>query len=136
MIFPEPEALAPPILKLDDIQLSFGGTPLLDGAGLQVEPGDRICLVGRNGSGKSTLLKIAAGQIDLMAVLGLQPGASTSTIVGAVLDIGLKKLIEPGKDRVIDKLPSVIRGPVKPVLDKFVDTVTTSASGAVSGLVK
>jgi ABC transport system ATP-binding/permease protein len=53
--------LAPPILKLDDIHLSFGGAPLLDGAGLQVEPGERICLVGRNGSGKSTLLKIAAG---------------------------------------------------------------------------
>lgn len=61
MIFPEPDALAPPILKLDDIFLTFGGTPLLAGAGLQVEPGDRICLVGRNGSGKSTLLKIAAG---------------------------------------------------------------------------
>jgi ATP-binding cassette subfamily F protein uup len=53
--------LAPPILKLDDIFLSFGGTPLLAGANLQVEPGDRICLVGRNGSGKSTLMKIAAG---------------------------------------------------------------------------
>ena len=52
--------MAPPILKLDDILLSFGGTPLLDGAEMQVEPGDRICLVGRNGSGKSTLLKIAA----------------------------------------------------------------------------
>lgn len=52
--------MAPPILKLDDITLSFGGTPLLNGASLQVEPGDRICLVGRNGSGKSTLLKIAA----------------------------------------------------------------------------
>ncbi|AQZ50286.1 ABC-F family ATP-binding cassette domain-containing protein [Martelella mediterranea] len=54
----------PPILKLDDIHLSFGGTPLLAGAGLQVEPGDRICLVGRNGSGKSTLLKIAAGLVE------------------------------------------------------------------------
>jgi ATP-binding cassette subfamily F protein uup len=53
--------LAPPILKLDDIFLSFGGTPLLAGANLQVEPGDRISLVGRNGSGKSTLMKIAAG---------------------------------------------------------------------------
>ncbi len=52
--------MAPPILKLDDITLSFGGTPLLNGASLQVGPGDRICLVGRNGSGKSTLLKIAA----------------------------------------------------------------------------
>ncbi|MEW9617532.1 ABC-F family ATP-binding cassette domain-containing protein [Shinella sp. S4-D37] len=53
--------MAPPILKLDDITLSFGGTPLLAGASLQVEPGDRISLVGRNGSGKSTLMKIAAG---------------------------------------------------------------------------
>ncbi|MEN9895109.1 MAG: hypothetical protein RIR97_961 [Pseudomonadota bacterium] len=53
--------MAPPILKLEDICLSFGGTPLLAGASLQVEPGNRICLVGRNGSGKSTLMKIAAG---------------------------------------------------------------------------
>jgi ATP-binding cassette subfamily F protein uup len=51
-------------LKLDDIFLSFGGAPLLAGAGLQVEPGDRICLVGRNGSGKSTLMKIAAGMVE------------------------------------------------------------------------
>ena len=56
--------MAPPILKLDKIFLSFGGAPLLDGADLQVEPGDRICLVGRNGSGKSTLLKIAAGMVE------------------------------------------------------------------------
>ncbi|MDL2404281.1 ABC-F family ATP-binding cassette domain-containing protein [Rhizobium calliandrae] len=56
--------MAPPILKLDDIFLSFGGAPLLAGAGLQVEPGDKICLVGRNGSGKSTLLKIAAGLVE------------------------------------------------------------------------
>jgi ATP-binding cassette subfamily F protein uup len=51
-------------LKLDDIKLTFGVTPLLDGANLQVEPGDRICLVGRNGSGKSTLMKIAAGLVE------------------------------------------------------------------------
>lgn len=56
--------MAPPLLTLSDIHLSFGGTPLLEGAGLSVMPGDRLCLVGRNGSGKSTLLKIAAGAVQ------------------------------------------------------------------------
>ena len=56
--------MAPPILTLQDIRLSFGGEPLLDGAELSVSEGDRLCLVGRNGSGKSTLLKIAAGLIE------------------------------------------------------------------------
>ena len=56
--------MAPPLLTLKNIHLTFGGTPLLEGADISVEPGDRICLVGRNGSGKSTLLKIAAGLIE------------------------------------------------------------------------
>ena len=56
--------MAPPLLKLDRIRLTFGGAPLLDGADLSVAPGDRIALVGRNGSGKSTLLKIAAGLVE------------------------------------------------------------------------
>ncbi|MCT7376601.1 ABC-F family ATP-binding cassette domain-containing protein [Chelativorans salis] len=56
--------MAPPLLKLDDIHLTFGGTPLLAGASLMVGPGERIALVGRNGSGKSTLLKIAAGLVE------------------------------------------------------------------------
>jgi ABC transport system ATP-binding/permease protein len=56
--------MAPPLLALRDIHLTFGGTPLLTGAELSVAAGDRICLVGRNGSGKSTLLKIAAGAVD------------------------------------------------------------------------
>lgn len=49
---------------LKDIHLTFGGTPLLEGADLTVEQGERLCLVGRNGCGKSTLLKIAAGLVE------------------------------------------------------------------------
>jgi ATP-binding cassette subfamily F protein uup len=56
--------MAPPLLLLQDIHLTFGTSPLLAGAGLGVSPGDRVCLVGRNGSGKSTLLKIAAGFVQ------------------------------------------------------------------------
>ncbi|EAQ35471.1 ABC transporter, ATPase subunit [Nitrobacter sp. Nb-311A] len=53
--------MAPPLIQLKDITLTFGGTPLLSGVELTVSESERLCLVGRNGSGKSTLLKIAAG---------------------------------------------------------------------------
>jgi ATP-binding cassette subfamily F protein uup len=56
--------MAPPLLTLKDIHLTFGGNPLLAGADITVEQRDRLCLVGRNGSGKSTLLKIAAGLVE------------------------------------------------------------------------
>ncbi|QJP13864.1 ATP-binding cassette domain-containing protein [Starkeya sp. ORNL1] len=69
--------MAPPLLLLQDTRLTFGGTPLLEGAELSVSTGERVGLVGRNGSGKSTLLKIAAGlvQADGGARFA-QPGAT------------------------------------------------------------
>ncbi|WP_350335858.1 ABC-F family ATP-binding cassette domain-containing protein [Coralliovum pocilloporae] len=69
--------MAPPLLHLHDIALTFGGTPLLEGAELAVGPGEKISLVGRNGSGKSTLLKIAAGQVESdSGKRFLQPGTT------------------------------------------------------------
>ena len=56
--------MAPPLIQLKDIRLTFGGTPLLEGVELSVSPSERVCLIGRNGSGKSTLLKIAAGLVE------------------------------------------------------------------------
>ena len=70
-------AVAPPLLFLKDIRLTFGGTPLLEGADLSIGAGERLCLVGRNGSGKSTLLKIAAGLIESdHGERFIQPGAT------------------------------------------------------------
>ena len=67
----------PPLLTLRDINLTFGSTPLLDGAELSVSEPDRICLVGRNGSGKSTLLKIAAGLVEFdSGEIFVQPGTT------------------------------------------------------------
>ncbi|HEX7919427.1 MAG TPA: ABC-F family ATP-binding cassette domain-containing protein, partial [Bradyrhizobium sp.] len=56
--------MAPPLIQLKDISLTFGGTPLLSGVELSVSAGERVCLIGRNGSGKSTLLRIAAGLVE------------------------------------------------------------------------
>jgi ATP-binding cassette subfamily F protein uup len=69
--------MAPPLLTLQDVALTFGGTPLITSADLSVSPGERACLVGRNGSGKSTLLKIAAGLVEAdRGARFLQPGAT------------------------------------------------------------
>ncbi|MDF1731639.1 MAG: ATP-binding cassette domain-containing protein [Minwuia sp.] len=69
--------MAPPLLHLRDVQLTFGGKPLLDGAEIVVSAGERVSLVGRNGSGKSTLLKIVAGIVQAdSADSFLQPGTT------------------------------------------------------------
>lgn len=93
--------MAPPLLTLDAIRLSFGGEPLLAGANLVVEPMARIALVGRNGSGKSTLLKIAAGMIDAdsgerfvdpaasISYLPQEPDFSGYATVAAYVEAGL-----------------------------------------------
>ena len=69
--------MAPPLIQLKDIRLTFGGTPLLSGVELSVSSGERVCLIGRNGSGKSTLLKIAAGLVEADGGSRfVQPGAT------------------------------------------------------------
>ena len=51
------------LFSLLDVSHAFGGPPLIDSVSFQVEPGERVCLVGRNGTGKSTLMKLITGEI-------------------------------------------------------------------------
>jgi ATP-binding cassette subfamily F protein uup len=50
-------------VSVDRVSIAFGHTPLLDGAMLQIEPRERVAILGRNGTGKSTLLKIISGEL-------------------------------------------------------------------------
>ncbi len=51
------------VLSLQDVRVSFGEPPLLDGVSLQLEAGERVGILGRNGAGKSTLMKVIQGEV-------------------------------------------------------------------------
>lgn len=53
-----------PLIRLDKVSVAFGDKPLLDEVEFQIEPGERVALVGLNGAGKSTLLKVVASHIN------------------------------------------------------------------------
>jgi len=50
------------LITIQDVSLSFGGLPVLDRINMQIEAGERLCLVGRNGEGKSSLMRLIAGE--------------------------------------------------------------------------
>jgi ATP-binding cassette subfamily F protein uup len=69
------------LVSLLDVSLSFGGAPLLDRVNLQIDRGERVCLVGRNGAGKSTLMKVIAGELNPdVGQVFRQAGAVFSTL--------------------------------------------------------
>jgi ABC transport system ATP-binding/permease protein len=51
------------LLSLLDVSLSFGGPAILEELNLQINAGERVCLLGRNGSGKSTLMRVITGEL-------------------------------------------------------------------------
>ena len=70
-----------PLFTLDSVSVAFGHLPLLDRVAFQVDPGERVAVIGRNGTGKSTLLKIVAGAIPPDAgTVWRQPGVVVSRL--------------------------------------------------------
>ena len=70
-----------PLISFNDVSVSFGRQPLLEHASLQIDPGERVCLIGRNGAGKSTLLKVVDGEIVPDAgELWRQPGLAIARL--------------------------------------------------------
>jgi len=85
-----------PLLQLRQITLRYTDKPLLDQVDLQVDPGERVCLVGRNGSGKTSLMRVIAGEEQARegeiikppgVILTRLPQEVPDGISGSVLDV-------------------------------------------------
>jgi ATP-binding cassette, subfamily F, member 3 len=68
-----------PLLRVDRLKLVYGATEVLSDLTFQVEPRQRLGIVGANGSGKSSLLKAISGDVILAAgSLALAPRTRTA----------------------------------------------------------
>ena len=64
--FPTPEELSPPIIRMEDVSVGYGGRPVLRDINLRIDQDDRIALLGQNGQGKSTLAKLLSDRLAPM----------------------------------------------------------------------
>ncbi len=109
------------LLSLQNLYKAFGGPQLLDDATLQIERGERICVVGRNGEGKSTLLKIIDGSIEPDdGEMIRQPGLKVRRLrqnvpndqTGTIEELVFKGLADPhddwGSHQAADKAISLV----------------------------
>jgi ATP-binding cassette subfamily F protein uup len=99
------------LISLQNVGVSFGVPPLLEGVSLQLEAGDRLCLMGRNGTGKSTLLKLISGEIhadrgEIIRQQGLRVSLVSQEVPqgldGSVFDVAadgmVTQAVQPGDE--------------------------------------
>ncbi len=91
-----------PLVSVDRVSVAYGHLPLLDGAVLQIEPRERVSIIGRNGTGKSTLLRILSG--DLLPDTGSVWRAPGLRVARLDQDVPLSDT-RPVFDVVADGLP-------------------------------
>jgi ABC-type nitrate/sulfonate/bicarbonate transport system ATPase subunit len=115
-------------LTLQDISLSFGETPVLDGVSLHIEPGEFVSILGPSGCGKSSLFRLLTG--------ALRPDSGRITLAAKPLEQGSRTFaFMPQRDallpwaRILDNMTlglevqgmtrEAARAKVKPLLPAF-----------------
>src|SRR2546430_13903500 len=97
-----------PLLRVDRLAVVYGATEVLTDLSFQVEPRQRLGIVGANGSGKSSLLKAISGEITpTRGSLTLAPRTKTAYLAQEIEEIGRascrEKSVDLGGRRIIKK---------------------------------
>jgi ATP-binding cassette subfamily F protein uup len=92
------------LLRFEDIRLDFGEQVILRDAEFAIEPGERVCLIGRNGAGKSTTLKLIMGELEadhgtVIRKTGLVVSELRQNLPDAI-DLGVREVIRSGLSHV------------------------------------
>ena len=92
-----------PLVALDTVSIAYGHLPLLDSSSLQIDPRERVAVVGRNGTGKSTLLQIVTGEVAAdSGSVWRQPGLRVARLAQDVPLSTLRPVFDVVSDGVAD----------------------------------
>ena len=88
------------LVRFEEVSLEFGDQKILIQADLAIEPGERICLIGRNGAGKSTTLKLINGEIEpdsgeIVSMSGLVVSQLAQSLPEA-MDLQVHEVVQSG----------------------------------------
>jgi ATP-binding cassette subfamily F protein uup len=97
------------IFTFEHVSLAFGDQSILRDAEFSIEPGERVCLIGRNGAGKTTLFKLITKQIEPdSGEVRFTSGVKCSQLEQALpteLDVSVQKYVAAG----LGELPQLIQ---------------------------
>ncbi|MDP6555168.1 MAG: ATP-binding cassette domain-containing protein [Pirellulaceae bacterium] len=98
------------LITLRELSIGFRGPPLLDKVSCQIDPGQRIGLLGRNGAGKTTLLRMLTGEVTPDGgEIAFAPGCVVSILgqdVPQDLQGSVASIVEAGAERVGEMRPN------------------------------
>ncbi len=88
------------LIRFDKVSLKFGDQMILTEADLVIEPGERVCLIGRNGAGKSTTFKLITGEMEpdsgeIVPQTGLVVSQLAQSLPAA-MDHGVRDVVKSG----------------------------------------
>ena len=88
------------LIRFEEVSLEFGDQKILSQADFAIEPGERVCLIGRNGAGKSTTLKLITGKIepdsgDIVRKSGLVVSQLSQSLPEA-MDMQVREVVNSG----------------------------------------
>ncbi len=122
------------VFRVAGLEKSYGGTPVLRGAEMELRKGDRVGLVGGNGQGKSTLIKVLTGRLAKDAgTLRVAPGVKGAFFSQEHDDLDVRRTLH---QEILDVRPALEERDVKALLGRFrfkPDTDIGRTVGTLSG---